>query len=153
MRKFTLSLIWIISIAVFIFVLDQMTKMLAVRYLGHPVEIIGNFFTLTLYRNEGIAFSINLPQIVIIALTYILLFTGIYMAYRELNLHRWLTRVLLGMVLGGSIGNLVDRMLHGFVVDFFTVQNYPVFNIADIGVTVGLLLIVILYDRLKKKSS
>ena len=127
--------------------------MLAVQYLEKPVQIFGNFFTLTLYKNEGIAFSISIPQIVIISLTYILLFMGMYMAYKELNLEKPLTRILLGMILGGALGNLADRMTQGYVVDFFAIQNYPVFNIADIGLSIGLFLIVILYRRIRKSES
>lgn len=137
-------------IATAFFSIDQLTKWLALEFAEAPIAVIGDFFKIQIYQNTGIAFSINLPQIVIIALTYILLAGGIYFAYKDLNLkNRW-TRLLLGVIAGGAVGNLFDRMTMGSVVDFIAIMNYPVFNVADIGIAVGLFCLVAFYDRLQK---
>lgn len=136
-------------IAFIVFFLDQITKYLVLTYLEKPFSVIGKFFQLSLYQNTGIAFSLNMPRVMVIVLTYILLFMGIYFAYRELNLKNKWAALFLGMVVGGAVGNLVDRMVHGSVVDFFAVAQYPVFNFADICITVGLFSIVLFYDKIK----
>lgn len=141
-------------IAAGFFAIDQITKWLALEYAVKPVllignESIGNFLKFRIYHNTGIAFSINMPQIVIIALTYILLIVGLYFVYKDLNLENRWTKLLLGVIAGGAIGNLFDRMTMGSVVDFIAIADYPVFNVADIGITVGLFCLVVFYDKMR----
>ncbi|MEK7545349.1 MAG: signal peptidase II [Patescibacteria group bacterium] len=142
----------IILIASAVFGLDQLTKWAAVKYLAEAIQVIENVLQFKLFYNHGIAFSISIPQTIIITLTYIMLIIGVYFAYQELNLKNWYTQILLGVIMGGTLGNLFDRALQGSVVDFIAVANYPVFNIADIGITVGLFCIVIFFERLRKKK-
>lgn len=136
--------------AVTVLVIDQLTKWWAVEELSDRTIDLVWTLRLNLVENRGAAFSfgggggwgplISLLAIVVVAF---LLFQARSMA------SRW-GAVALGLVLGGALGNLTDRalrgdgFLHGAVIDFIDAQWWPVFNVADIGVVVGGLLLVVL---------
>jgi signal peptidase II len=122
----------LLSVAAVVLALDLITKVLAVRWLtpGQPVSIIGDTVTWTLVRNSGAAFSMATGY------TWVLTLVA--------------TGVVIGMILGGAMGNLIDRFfrspgpLRGHVVDFFSVGWWPVFNVADPAVVGGAILLVAL---------
>jgi len=127
--------------------LDQVSKALAQSslLLGQPVPVLGDFVRLTLVHNSGAAFGLfpgrRLPFILISMLAIgVVLYLFARDAYRSP-----LNRVLLGCILGGAIGNLVDRIRWGSVVDFIDVGagslRWPVFNVADSAVTMGVILL------------
>lgn len=137
--------------AVLLALADQFTKYVVTLFLHQDLPIFGDFFTLHYAQNFGVAFSIALP-------VWLLTFGGIallclvtYLATKEFNLKHPLAQLSLALVLGGGLGNLIDRFSRGFVVDFISIWKWPVFNLADIFVTVGVLLIVLFYARIKKK--
>ena len=136
-----------LACAAAVLALDQATKALASTHLlmGQPVRILGEFFRLTLVHNSGAAFGLfpgsRLPFILVSVLAIaVVLFLFARDAYRSL-----LNRVLLGCILGGALGNLVDRIRWGRVVDFIDVGlgalRWPVFNVADSAVTLGVILL------------
>lgn len=149
MRK---NLLQILIITIVFLLLDQITKQLVATNLIEPFNIIDGFFELRYSENTGIAFSIAIPQLVTIVLTYIFLIAGFYIAYKELNLNKWLSKILLSLVLGGAIGNLIDRTVYGYVIDFIAIWKWPVFNIADSGIVVGILGIIVFYDKIKFRT-
>jgi signal peptidase II len=127
--------------------LDQITKAVASARLmqGEPVPILGQFLRFTLVHNTGAAFGLfpgsRLPFILISVLAIaVVLYLFARDAYRSL-----VNRVLLGCILGGALGNLVDRVRWGRVVDFIDVGvgavRWPVFNVADSAVTLGVILL------------
>lgn len=133
---------YIVVIAVLI--LDQLSKILALKYLVpvRDIPIINNIFHLTYVENRGAAFGIFQNQkLFFIITTFIVLgFIWFYTHHNRLN------KVMifgLSLVAGGAIGNLIDRVRLGFVVDYFHVAaiNFPVFNIADSAVVVGGILV------------
>lgn len=133
--------------AVVIVGLDQATKAMASDrlLLGDPVSILGEAVRLTLVHNTGAAFGLfpgsRVPFIVI---SLVAIAVVLYLFFRE-TYRSVPNRVLLGCILGGAIGNLVDRARLGYVVDFIDVglsrARWPVFNVADSAVTVGVLLL------------
>ena len=136
-----------LACAAAILVLDQASKDLAASHLllGQPVPILGDFVRLTLVHNTGAAFGLfpgsRLPFILISILAIaVVLYLFARDAYRSL-----VNRVLLGCILGGAVGNLVDRIRWGRVVDFIDVGagsiRWPVFNVADSAVTLGVILL------------
>jgi len=142
-------------IAIAICVVDQLTKYLAVKYLvfGNPVHIIDGFFDLSLVYNPGAAFGLFANQRLLF-----FVFTAISIAvifYITLTHTRGKTslNLLLGAILGGTLGNFIDRIRLGYVVDFldFHIKDYhwPAFNIADssICIGIGILSIFILKDK------
>jgi signal peptidase II len=130
--------------------LDVVTKVLAVRLLtpGQPVSIIGDTVTWTLVRNSGAAFSMATSYTWVLTLIATGVVIGIVWMGRRLVSPWW--AIGLGMILGGAMGNLVDRFfrspgpLRGHVVDFFSVGWWPVFNVADPSVVGGAILLVAL---------
>lgn len=135
--------------------IDQVTKSLVVNGLrsteNQTYKIIGNFFKLEYTENQGIAFGFNLPapQLVFSILTLLLMIFIIYLAIRELNLNLKLSQFAIALILGGALGNLIDRVTQGFVVDFIAIWKWPNFNLADSFIVIGVLLLVIFYGKIK----
>jgi signal peptidase II len=140
----------LLSVAGVVLALDVVTKVLAVRLLtpGEPVSIIGDTVTWTLVRNSGAAFSMATGYTWVLTLIATGVVIGIIWMGRRLVSPWW--AVGLGMILGGALGNLVDRFfrapgpLSGHVVDFLSIGWWPVFNVADPAVVGGAILLVIL---------
>jgi signal peptidase II len=140
----------LLSVAAVVLTLDIVTKVLAVRLLppGQPVSIIGDTVTWTLVRNSGAAFSMATGYTWLLTLIATCVVVGIVWMGRRLVSPWW--AVGLGMILGGAMGNLVDRFfrapgpLRGHVVDFLSVGWWPVFNVADPAVVGGAVFLVVL---------
>ncbi|MFC4099173.1 signal peptidase II [Paenibacillus xanthanilyticus] len=137
-------------VAFVVLVLDQITKKIVSggMEVGDQISVIGEFFQIQLYMNNGAAFSI-LPnqRLFFIVITIAVLIGIIWYIRRNRSSGRVLLMLALGLIFGGAIGNLIDRALYGEVVDFFklTFGSYifPIFNIADIGITIGVVLILL----------
>ena len=133
-----------------IIIIDQWTKWIIKSsfslYQSQPV--IEDFFHLTYITNEGMAFGLTLPggKLVLLILTIIL--TGFIAGYlwNERNGHPFI-KYGLALIFSGAIGNLIDRMIYGKVVDFIDIMigdfNWYIFNVADTSVTVGMCLFVL----------
>lgn len=131
-------------------ILDQVTKWIIATKLtiGEEISVIGNFFLITSHRNRGAAFGILQEQrwFFLIITTVVVCAIVWYMRHvRKTGSVALLTG--LGMILGGAIGNFWDRALHGEVVDFllfnFGSYSFPIFNIADSGIVIGVILVLI----------
>ena len=129
---------------------DQLTKFFMIG--RGPIDIIPNIFSFTYAENIGVAFSLPLigtPQKLItvglIAVLVVLYFR--FKAYEKVLLN-----LGLALMLGGAIANAYDRFFRGFVIDFIKVGNFPVFNLADSAVTIGVVMIL-WYELRKNKTS
>lgn len=132
---------------------DQATKVWAVRTLPlyEPRELVQGFFGLVHVRNTGVAFSLlsNLDHRWVhpFLLLATVLAIGAVLAYIAYLPCRGAAPVGLGLILGGAIGNLIDRARLGYVVDFLDLywrhHHWPTFNVADAGITVGVVLLLI----------
>lgn len=140
----------LLIIAAVLFGLDLLTKCLAVALIdpGESVPIIGDFARFTLVRNPGAAFSMATGMTWLLTLIAAAVVIGVIRIGRTLRSLWW--AIGLGMVLGGALGNLVDRIfrypgpLQGHVVDFVAVGWWPVFNVADSAIVCGAILLVAL---------
>ena len=129
-------------------IIDQITKAIAVAKLSLnvPVKIISNFFYLTLCNNEGAAWGLfkNARFIIVIGTIAAIILIYHYILCFKQNLRN---NIAFGFLLGGLAGNLIDRMIFGYVRDFFDFYifkyDYPVFNFADIFIVIGVLLLII----------
>lgn len=138
---------------------DQASKALAAGLLtpGRPVRLLGRALSLELVRNPGGAFGI-LPKDPLIFFTATLLIVGGVLVWGLRSGH---APVCLGLVVGGGMGNLIDRLarppspLHGQVVDFIHLPMWPTFNLADssIVVGVGLLIVAELWPRRTREAA
>lgn len=137
-------------IAAVLLALDLLTKVLAVAELtpGEPVSIVGDVVRLSLVRNPGAAFSMATGMTWLLTLIAVAVVLGVVRIGRTLRSLWW--AIGLGMVLGGALGNLLDRLfrapgpLRGQVVDFLAVGWWPVFNVADSSIVCGAILLVML---------
>jgi signal peptidase II len=133
--------------AALVVVLDRLTKVWAERSLADgPVDLIEGVLTLRFTTNPGGAFSLftSVPWFFVIAAVAVSVVIGV-LAFRERPI---LQSVALGMILGGALGNLIDRVtrgpgLSGEVVDFVDLHVWPVFNIADAAIVVGAIVLAI----------
>ncbi|RPJ85611.1 MAG: signal peptidase II [Acidobacteria bacterium] len=141
-------------LALAIVLTDQVSKAIVVRSmrLGQSIPLVPGYFDLTFVLNPGAAFSlfatlpegIRNPFFILISVAAAVLIV-VYRA-RHLRQHR-LASVSLGLILGGAVGNLIDRVRYGVVVDFLDVHvhqyHWPVFNVADSAISVGVTLLLI----------
>jgi len=148
------NLVAILTLVVIIVVLDQVTKfwITSSLQLGQSVPVLADFFHLTLVRNTGMAFGLlsrsNIPfkAALITFLSTAAMAAVTYYAFRSAQ-HERLTRFGLIFILGGALGNIIDRVRLGYVVDFVDIfyrdMHWPAFNVADscICIGVGLLLL------------
>jgi signal peptidase II len=148
-------------ISVLVLALDQLTKQLASGYLNYaePVAVMP-LFNLTLVHNSGAAFSFLAQaggwQRWFFAAIALLVSTGIIIWLKRLSADKVWEALALALVLGGAIGNVWDRILLGYVVDFLDFYyggwHWPAFNIADIAISVGAAILIIDSLRTHKKS-
>ncbi|KJS81437.1 MAG: hypothetical protein JM58_16715 [Peptococcaceae bacterium BICA1-8] len=128
---------------VIVLIIDQGTKILVktTMSLYESIALIPNIFHLTYIENPGAAFGLLANQrVFFIVITTIILLAVIYF-YNQLKGQHLLLRIALGMVVGGALGNLVDRVRMGTVTDFFDFRIWPVFNIADSAIVLGMIYI------------
>lgn len=132
------------AVVIIVFVLDQLSKVLALKYLTPvgSIPIIKNIFHLTYVENRGAAFGILQNQ-KLLFIVFALLVLGSIWFYAHNNKLDKIMVYGLSLVAGGALGNLADRIRLGFVVDYFHIANFPVFNIADSAVVIGITLISI----------
>ncbi len=140
----------LVTIAAVVLAFDLVTKIAAVQWIrpGDPIEIIGDVVTLRIVRNPGAAFSMATGMTWLLTLVAVAVVIGVIRIGRTLRSPLW--ALGLGLVLGGALGNLVDRFfrspgpLQGHVVDFVSVGWWPVFNVADSSIVCGAILLVVL---------
>lgn len=139
-----------IIIGSFVFLLDQAIKLLIVSQFsfGETFPIIKNIFHITYVTNTGVAFGLFGGSNWLI-LAFLLIIAGIFFYFRKefikyynYNKNKMIFRIAIGFFLGGALGNIIDRIFRGHVVDFLDFQIWPVFNIADSFICISVLLIV-----------
>ena len=149
-------------IFVFSVISDQITKWWAINALknGESIKLIGNLLRFTYAENKGAAFSILQNQLwFFIILTTVMLVVLAYIFFKTKNITQ-LSRLSIAMIAGGAIGNFIDRIRLGYVVDFIDFRfgsfyNFPIFNIADSFVVCGTILMIflILFNKFEKSET
>jgi signal peptidase II len=150
----------VVAIGAAVVVLDQIVKLLALERLtlGVPVTVVPGLIALTLVMNTGLAFGLlaSVPvgwRWIVGLLSVLALVVLLRIALRILPSGGWREQAAMGLIFGGAIGNLIDRVRFGAVVDFVDVHfrgwHWPAFNVADSAITVGVavLVLVMVADR------
>ena len=125
---------------------------MCIRYLleiDQTVSVLGKFVQLHYILNPGMAFGVNVGnRFFYIFFTGLAIIIILIFMFKLDEVQRW-PRLALAMILGGAIGNLIDRIAIGKVLDFIKIGFWPIFNVADIMVTIGMivLIIMVLFDR------
>lgn len=143
-------------LAAVIILVDQLSKV-AIRmtmHVGESIEVLGDFFRITYIRNSGAAFSmLSGERLLLVAVPVIVVLGALFYFHRHRDKH-WTFYTAWSMIIAGGIGNLIDRIVFGWVTDMFNFSIFPpVFNVADIGVTLGCALFVyytLMEERLQK---
>lgn len=141
-----------------IIALDQLSKFLVVKYmeLGESIPLIADVFHLTSHRNMGAAFGILQNQRWLFVVITTVVVIGIVVSLIRIGKKQPRVSLALSLVLGGAIGNFIDRVMTGQVVDFldFTLINFPIFNVADMAITIGVgVLLLDMFLEGRKKSA
>ncbi|CAH0346912.1 signal peptidase II [Bacillus sp. CECT 9360] len=148
-------------IAMLIIALDQFTKWLVVKNmeLGQSIEIINNFLYITSHRNRGAAWGILEGQMWFFYLITTIVIIGLVYYLQKMGKQSVLLGTALGFMLGGAIGNFIDRLVRKEVVDFVHTfpfgYNFPIFNIADSALCIGVGMLIIymfLEEKLAKEK-
>jgi len=132
--------------AIAILLLDQLSKYLVIKNIPihDSLEVIPNFFYLTHIKNSGAAFGIFQGMINIFIIVSIVAVVLIIILRSLLEINSYLYNASLGFILGGAIGNLIDRVIMGEVTDFLHIFFWPVFNIADSFIVIGFIMLIII---------
>ena len=150
------------ALAFFVILIDQWTKWLVVKNmeLGERIVMWDPWFALLSHRNRGAAWGILEGQTWFFTIVTIAVIIGIIYFYHKEAQGKPLMQLSLMLLLGGAIGNFIDRLFRGEVVDFFDVlipiinYEFPIFNIADAALTIAviLLFILVLFEKDEDKK-
>lgn len=135
---------WLFVLPLAVVILDQFSKYIVVENmaLGESISIIEEVFHLTYILNPGAAFGMFAHNRLFFIAIAVVVIGIIIWARREILASPWEVKAGCGLFLGGAIGNLIDRARQGLVIDFFDFRIWPVFNIADIAICIGVGLII-----------
>jgi len=148
LKKVFRNYAFMVPVAGLIIALDQWTKSIVRQQLEFgevwsPWEWIAPYARFVHWRNTGVAFGLFQNQNLLFAVLSFLISLVIFIFFNKLTEDVWLLKLALSMQLGGSVGNLIDRLTIGHVTDFVSVGNFPVFNIADASITIGVALMIL----------
>jgi signal peptidase II len=138
-----------------IILLDQIVKKIVVSnmYVGESIPLLEDFFHITYIHNKGAAFSLWEQQwILLIAFPAIVMVVGLVCLFIKRKTWDKLYLLSIALICGGGLGNLIDRIIQGYVVDMFDFRVFPVFNIADIFICIGCGLMLIYVIFLERKN-
>jgi signal peptidase II len=127
-------------------IVDRVTKVIVEQRYGvgyGPRPIIDHLVFLTVLRNRGAAFGLFQNFTAGFLIVSLIVMGAILIYYPRVAEHDWPARIGLAMVFGGAVANAYDRGLQGSVIDFIQVPHWPVFNVADSSITVGVALLVV----------
>ncbi len=138
-----------------VFLADRLTKVLAYQNLKHPIDLVPGMLSLRIAENRGAAFSIFstgndvLRKVFLILIPVLICLYIVYYVFKKSVGPK--TAVSLGLILGGALGNLYDRLVSGKVIDFidfhFKTYHYPTFNVADVSVFLGTLILIVTWRK------
>jgi signal peptidase II len=164
-KRVTLDILTIIGGAGLIVALDQWTKSLVREqipfthsWLPESMEWLSPYARIVHWKNTGAAFGLFQDSNTFFIILAIVAATFIVFYYPQVERSEWPLRTAMVLQLGGALGNLVDRIIVGSVTDFISVGNFPVFNIADSSISIGVAVLVIavliqeVKDRREKKK-
>jgi signal peptidase II len=148
LKKLVWDYIFLIGLAGAIIALDQWTKELVRRNLQvgevwSPWEALTPYARIVHWKNSGAAFGILQGFGGIFMVLAIVVAIMIFVYFPQVPRRDWSLRVALGLQLGGAVGNLIDRLTQGYVTDFISVGTFPVFNIADSSISIGVAILAL----------
>lgn len=151
-----------LKISALIIIFDQISKFIVRHFmLNQSIPVVGDFFRLTHVQNPGAAFSLSFGspffnRIFFSVITFIMIFIIMFMLKKSKNI---LEKISFSLIIGGAVGNLIDRILLGSVTDFldfdfpdFIMERWPIFNIADSAIVIAVILLLFYTIFLENKE-
>lgn len=137
--------LYFFGIAFFVMAVDQLTKFVVRKFIliGEEITLIPQVFSITYVKNTGALFGLFKDSTTTIAMISVIVMGGIIILEKSINLP--LKEIYLGLILGGIGGNFIDRVFLKYVTDFLYLHHWPVFNIADASIDIGLALFIFTY--------
>ena len=137
--------------SMFLIVLDFITKLLVVEFLKADIVLVSNIIYLTFVTNTGTFWGLFSDiNIFFIFLSLVILGLLFYIIIKKTKLNK-INTYLYSLVISGIVGNLIDRIIRGYVVDFIGIKifnyNFPIFNFADIYIVIGVLLFILIGEK------
>ncbi|MBI5389896.1 signal peptidase II [Candidatus Woesearchaeota archaeon] len=145
-----LSLFWVVAVSVF--VIDQFTKSFALAYLKEKSLDLLPFFSFTYVENTGISFGLLKGSQTWVILFSVIVVGIIFFYHKQLLEEKDPLYLPAALILGGTIGNLIDRIMLGHVIDFLDFKVWPVFNVADSAICVGTVWLILLLWKKDEKE-
>lgn len=143
-----------IGVLAFLFlIIDLVSKMVVIKYmnLNQSISVVGDFLNLTYVRNTGAAWSILDDNSYVVLGISIIIIIGIILFISKNKVTKMYEKLAYALILGGAIGNFVNRVIFGYVIDFIDIRifryDYPIFNLADIFIVLGVIVLVIVSWR------
>ena len=147
-KKLTGHYLLLFGIAAVVIILDQWSKSWVRQTIPlggevYPIPFLEPFFRFTYWHNTGAAFGIfqnaNIPLLILTSIISILIIAYYHKVYEE----PLVFKISMGLLLGGAVGNIIDRIQFGYVTDFVSLGRFAVFNVADSSVTIGVILMLL----------
>jgi signal peptidase II len=148
-----------ISIAMAVLISDQSTKALVLLRLGpsgdqEVIPVIPGVLHFLYVENTGIAFGILQGNSILLAILAVVVVLVLAIYFRRLMVESSWFALALGLLFGGAVGNIVDRVQHGFVIDFIDFSYWPTFNLADGAITTGVIILgIYVFKRDQRRGS
>jgi signal peptidase II len=142
------SLVLLFALGGIVIALDQLTKMIVRTQLEFgeswvPWDWLSPYVRIVYWHNSGAAFGMLQNMSTVFTILAIIVASAIIVYYPQIPKGDWPLRVALGLQFGGAVGNLIDRLTIGYVTDFISVGNFPVFNIADSAISIGVAVLIL----------
>jgi signal peptidase II len=132
---------------------DYATKMFAFAHFGTPMEIIPGVLSFSLSLNPGIAWSVPIPNSLMIFTTPVLITAIVFLIIKNCKFSHFITKTAICLILAGGFGNLFNRLFFGAVIDFIDFSFFPSFNLADSYLTIAGFLLILFYGRITLSKS
>lgn len=134
-------------------IIDICTKLIINKYLvvNESILVIKHFLNITHVRNTGAAWSLFSNQTILLLIVSTIVIIGIILYIKKNKPTNIIEKIAYSMILGGAIGNFTDRIFYGYVTDFIDITlfgyNYPIFNLADTFIVIGVIILIIISWR------
>lgn len=141
------SLFWGFG-GIFLLALDFISKFASVKYLSGPITVVPGLLQLRVQYNPGIAFSIPVPNSVVMVLTPVLLALVVWLIASMCDMQKFAAKLSLVLIIIGGMGNFLNRLWTSSVIDMISFSFWPTFNLADAYLTIGTFIVLIFYGKI-----
>lgn len=157
-RRFVQRLLWLLAIIAGVVALDQWVKLIMVEWIGpdadsHRYEVMGALVAFEYLENRGAAFGMFAKGTTVLAVISVIIIVVAFAMMMRWASNDFLLATGVALILGGAIGNAIDRFARGYVVDYIAIGRFWKFNLADSAVTIGVILTFTLLWRAENMST